>query len=528
MEEEHKPRPPDDDHASGQPDAQAEYDKTYFDYYGGTPYVRSEHWLQFFNGVADRIVRDIEPKTVLDAGCAKGFLVDALRERGVEAYGFDISDYALAEVRADVKPYVWKASILEPLPRGFDLTVCIEVLEHLPEEHAAQAVANLTRTSDDILFASTPEDFEEVTHKNVQPLEYWAALFAERGFYRDLEFDALFIAWHAVRFRKRREPAHRLIIPYERRFSRQEREIHSLRQLAGRNRAQIAELEDEKEALIKEVERQSTTQAQLESSENALPDLQSKLEALVEENSELRDKLRRTQDEVRALEKQAEKARSDHDQILREWGTLNKTLSWRAVQLWWRWRERLLPRGTTRRRFLSWIRSVLVGLVRSLSRSSHSGPDPRPTPKTAKSEAAATDYERWIRHNEPTPEALDRQTEAARTLGSRPLISIITPVYNPVPDHLEEAVRSVLEQTYDHWELCLVDASDTGHPASVVAERLAGQDERIRLRRLSENRGISGNSNEALAMAQGSYVAFLDHDDTLAPFALYRVVERLN
>ena len=60
------------------------------------PY-EEENWRQFFGGVADAIVAQLAPKTVLDAGCAKGFLVAALRERGVDASGFDLSEVAIAE-----------------------------------------------------------------------------------------------------------------------------------------------------------------------------------------------------------------------------------------------------------------------------------------------------------------------------------------------------------------------------------------------------------------------------------------------
>ena len=70
---------------------------------GPVPYSRYEgKWLQFFGLVADHIVKQIRPRKVLDAGCAKGFLVEALRDRGVEAYGIDLSEYAIGEVRRDI------------------------------------------------------------------------------------------------------------------------------------------------------------------------------------------------------------------------------------------------------------------------------------------------------------------------------------------------------------------------------------------------------------------------------------------
>ncbi len=171
---------------------------------GPVPYSRYEgKWLQFFGLVADHIVKQIGPQKVLDAGCAKGFLVEALRDRGVEAYGIDLSEYAISQVRRDIQRYCRVASLVDPIAERFDLIVCIEVLEHIPEEIARQVIANLCRSTDDILFSSTPDDFAEVTHVNVRPRSYWNALFAEQGFDLDVEFDASRIAPHAMRFVKR-------------------------------------------------------------------------------------------------------------------------------------------------------------------------------------------------------------------------------------------------------------------------------------------------------------------------------------
>lgn len=194
------------------------FDETYFRRGCGQPYERSPEWLQHFSRIAERIVRHIEPPTVLDAGCAMGFLVEALRERGVEAFGIDISEYAIGQVRADLRPYCRLGSVSDPLPQRYDLVVCIEVLEHLPKLEAEKAIENFCAASDDILFSSTPLDYREATHFNVQPLEYWAEQFALCGFVRDVDFDASFVTPWAARFRRNHEPLHRVLRDYERRF----------------------------------------------------------------------------------------------------------------------------------------------------------------------------------------------------------------------------------------------------------------------------------------------------------------------
>src|SRR5437762_530513 len=77
---------------------------------GSKPYERNSHWLNFFSGIADEIVRSLRPKNVFDAGCAWGFLVESLCDRGVHARGVDISEYAIGKVRPDLRPHCSVAS----------------------------------------------------------------------------------------------------------------------------------------------------------------------------------------------------------------------------------------------------------------------------------------------------------------------------------------------------------------------------------------------------------------------------------
>ena len=219
------------------------YDEYYYQHCCGMVYVRSDEWLRFFGGIAERIKGDINPQTALDAGCAMGFLVETLRDRGIEAYGIDISQYAIEHVQENLRPFCRVASVLDPLPRAYDLIVCIEVLEHLTPQECEQAVDNFCRASDDILFSSTPDDYREATHINVQPPDYWAGLFARHGFYRDVEYDASYITGWAMRFRRAREPVHRLVEAYERRLWRLAQESSGARKFALESRNRLAERE---------------------------------------------------------------------------------------------------------------------------------------------------------------------------------------------------------------------------------------------------------------------------------------------
>jgi hypothetical protein len=222
-------------------DVASRYDAYYFRNYRGGSCERNARWLSTFGALADAIVRELNPATVLDAGCAKGLLVESLRDRGVDAHGIDISRHAIECVRRDVQAYCSVQSILDPLPRRYDLVVCMEVVEHLPVEEAEAAIAALCAGADDVFFSSTPEHFDEDTHLNVQPVEYWTELFAKNGFVRDVDLSAaaFFPPW-AARFRRRGEPVHRILGSYERRLWALSRENSALKRRALETHTMLA------------------------------------------------------------------------------------------------------------------------------------------------------------------------------------------------------------------------------------------------------------------------------------------------
>lgn len=137
-------------------------------------------------------------------------------------------------------------------------------------------------------------------------------------------------------------------------------------------------------------------------------------------------------------------------------------------------------------------------------------------------------YKYWILKNEPKKECLRKMAEEHKKFKYRPKISIIMPVWNTDERWLRKAVESVLSQVYDEWELCIVDGGSTKPYVRKILEEYAKKDERIKVKFLPENRGIAKNSNEALKLATGEFIAFLDHDDELAPFALYEIVKLLD
>lgn len=126
-----------------------------------------------------------------------------------------------------------------------------------------------------------------------------------------------------------------------------------------------------------------------------------------------------------------------------------------------------------------------------------------------------------------TPEVIAQIQFRIQSMVNPPLISVLMPTFNTPENVLRRTLESVTEQLYSHWELCVVDdASPQPHIRKVLEEVSAG-DPRIRLLILEKNAGVATATNCALAMAGGTYVVLLDHDDVLEPQALYRVAEAI-
>lgn len=133
------------------------------------------------------------------------------------------------------------------------------------------------------------------------------------------------------------------------------------------------------------------------------------------------------------------------------------------------------------------------------------------------------DYGDWIHSNEVRDWEIKAQYK--KKFKIMPKISLIVPMYNTKEKFLKELVDSLIKQTYSNWELCLADGSPKQNEK---LKKIIEKDERIKYQFLNDNKGISGNSNEAIKMATGDYIALLDHDDTLAKYALYEVVKMIN
>ena len=136
------------------------------------------------------------------------------------------------------------------------------------------------------------------------------------------------------------------------------------------------------------------------------------------------------------------------------------------------------------------------------------------------------DYSRWIQNYDTlTNKTIKRMQQRIKEWNQHPLISIVMPTYNTDQKWLRAALDSVLEQIYPHWELCVADDASTQPHVRSLLEEYAGREPRIKLAFRTENGHISAASNTALEMVTGEFVTFLDHDDMLAPHALFWVTK---
>lgn len=165
--------------------------------------------------------------------------------------------------------------------------------------------------------------------------------------------------------------------------------------------------------------------------------------------------------------------------------------------------KKILPKGTRRRKFVGRAYRALRILV---------GADERPS----------LSYKQWMERCEP-----HLWIAAPEKLTHSPLISIVVPAYNTPQKYLRPLLQSLQDQLYGKWELCIADGSTRPECAAAIKEACS-IDPRIKYKRLAHNYHIVGNTNKAIEMASGDFIAFVDHDDCLSPHALLEVVLALN
>ena len=137
-------------------------------------------------------------------------------------------------------------------------------------------------------------------------------------------------------------------------------------------------------------------------------------------------------------------------------------------------------------------------------------------------------YQAWISAFDTlSPGELSRMRDRFSQVAAPPKISVVMPAYDTPEYMLREALDSVLEQVYEHWELCIADDHSAAPAVREILQEYAARDSRVKVACRSQNGGIAAATNTAIEMATGDWIAFLDHDDRLAPHALFCMADAI-
>lgn len=167
------------------------YDEDYYERRGWPNYEYSPYWASLARKILD--ILPFVPQNMCDVGCAKGYLVHEFRKMGIEAYGVDISDYALSRAFESTRPFLMKTDLTkDDLPfanESFDLVTCLALIEHLPSlDHVLAELKRVLKVSG-VILVTTPNpkywDLEhdtDPTHISINDRRFWKEVFNSYGF----------------------------------------------------------------------------------------------------------------------------------------------------------------------------------------------------------------------------------------------------------------------------------------------------------------------------------------------------------
>jgi len=442
-----------------------------------------------------------ENKRVLELGAATGRVTQALKANGCEVVAFERDVNAaqrLRELCPVIEGDIEQMSLERRLDGStFDVVLAGDFLEHLQDPVQLLKAVRPYVAERGFLLASIPN----VSHGSVRlallhgKFEYGERGLLDRTHLRFFTLDSI---------RQMFTEAGYNIVSVQRLTSDPFTEPFT-----GKPAVELATITPELRRWIEDDAECATVQFMIQ----AVPDgsarpLKKKTEAL-ERVAELEERTKEQQEQLQTL--RAERAdlvrRSEETEATLE--AVINSIGWKALNRVRDFRGRWLPTGSLRHKLYVRATQPMRQRLHAGARGTHQGP------KT---------YERWLQTHEHAPAEPAKEIAA---FSYKPTISIITPVYNPEVRWLRKCVESVLKQSYENWQLCLCDDASTNPEVRKVLQEYATAEPRISLRTSPHNQGISLASNHALELAQGEFVALLDHDDELSPHALFWAVKLL-
>ncbi len=271
-----------------------------------------------------------------------------------------------------------------------------------------------------------------------------------------------------------------------------------------------SELHQTHDTLVRSQSELEQTHWTLEKSQSELEQTRNTLEQSQSELEQTRDTLVRSQSELEQTRNRLTQSQSELQQTLAQ---ANSTIEWMETSKFWKLRLAWLKL----RQKLKFEPSAPVAIPVAIP--------PRLEENIAEIAPIQEDsYFYWREQHVPRRSDLTKLAQTIEIFPYKPLISIIMPVYDTPETFLREAIDSVINQIYPHWELCIADDASPQPYIRQLLEEYQAQDNRIKVKFRDTNGHISHSSNSALEIATGDFIALLDHDDLLTPDALYEVV----
>ncbi len=437
-----------------------------------------ENLRQFSINLSQKIVEELKPKSVLDLNCENPFLVSELRRRGVEAFGVSSLEsfdnmFEFESLSKFSEFYFFNFKFIDSnwpviLPKKFDLVICNGFFNKFYAENLKTVVSKVCGLSTDFLIGFYKQLSMELGEVNFSRL---VGFFSENEVFKvgDSFFKNKFCEINL--------------------FSNQISEVDVVQFYEN----QIYKLNLQNVELLN---LNRKLNQKIEYYIKRCVNLKQAGQSYIELKHEFDNNLF----ELNFLRANDEQSRAIIDSFF-----------WKATK----------PIRKSIDLFKKLIR-LFTGSLISLFKHKAADDKELATPKNKSNNI----YTNYFLETKPTLNELSIQRKVK--FKKNYTISIIVPLYNTPIEFLKELINSVNRQTYPFWQLCLADGSDAFHfKVRALCESYASQNSNIKYVKLEKNLGIAQNTNEALKLATGHFVALLDHDDLLSPSALFECVQAI-
>ncbi|AEE14040.1 glycosyl transferase family 2 [Thermodesulfobium narugense DSM 14796] len=506
------------------------------------------------NSSQSYIVKAItDSSTVLDVGCSYGYVGEWLnKNKDCQVYGIDINRQALDYVRErgyykdlyclDLDyPQNTKEEFdrFENLKEIFDFIICADVIEHLKNPTIAlEFVSSKLKFGGQILVSIPNVAHMDIILNLLEGKFNYSEFgildnthlrfFTKRSFAEWVKNANEYYKSQGFKFDLKHTGSTTYLSEYQKNIINQNPEIYS--EILKSN----PELEMLQHIFVLTKINASSNSYNLNELlddvqyKNPISEISNQLKEQKDEIEKLNIEINTLKSDLADKESSLQTAEIEKTNLNSQLSEIRRSRGYRALLKYYKFRDALLPANTRRRKIVKFLAKDFIYLMKKsvnyIKVYGLKGFFRKIVNKLSNKEQ--TLYQNWIERNEPTKEELIAQKSIK--FDYEPKISIIVPTWNTPKRFLIEMLNSVLDQTYSNWELCIADGASKEKHVKEILDQYAKKDSRIKVKYLSENKGIAGNSNEAISLATGDYIALLDHDGTLAPFALFEVVKAIN